>query len=96
MGKTSRIFSLRKREHELSIKNKKSWIAPSSHYIKTIHRFDFDDAVILMKIDNTYKRLLAETCFIKTYRQRVLHFQTDCIGLSNAYLSILNNDDAQI
>ena len=49
-----------------------------------------------MKIDNTYKRLEAEKCFITTYGQRALNFQTDCIGLSNANLSILNNDDAQI
>ena len=66
-----------------------------SHYIETMHGFDYDNAVILIKID-TFKRLVAEKCFIKTYGQRAINFQTDCIGLSNAYLSILNNDDAQI
>ena len=33
-----------------------------------------------------------EKCFIKTYGQRALNFQTECIGLINVYLSILNDD----
>ena len=37
-----------------------------------IHGFDFHHPVILMKIDNTYKRLVAEKYFIKTYGQRAL------------------------
>ena len=48
----------------MNIKNKKIIDCP---YIEIMHGFDFDDAVILMKIDNTYKRLVAEKCFIKTY-----------------------------
>ena len=64
-----------------------------NEHIETMHGFDFDIAVILIKIDNTFKRLVAEKCFIKTYGQRALNFQTD---FSNAYLSILNNDDTQI
>lgn len=96
VGQTSRMFSLRKREHELSIKNIKLSTALSSHAIEFMHGFDFDNAVILMKVDNTYKRLVAEKCMIKTYAQRALNYQTDCIGLSNVYLSILNNVNAQI
>ena len=89
MGQTSRIF-FSARKHELSIKKK------SSTALSSIHGFNFDGAVFLMKIDNTYKRLLAEKFFIKTYGQRALNFQADCIGLINAYLSILYNDDAQL
>ena len=54
------FFSLHKREHEWSIENKKSSTAMSSQYIETMHGFDFDNAAILIKIDNTFKRLVAE------------------------------------
>ena len=65
-----------KKLHQIALEGLKKLL----QLIETMHGFYFDDGVILMKIDNTYKRLVAEKCFIKTYGQRDLNFQTDCIG----------------
>lgn len=91
IGETSQFLTKRLEQHKYNVKTKNiSGTGLSQHTVEEGHIFDFDKTKILDQISNSYKRLTAETFYIKIRGDdKVVNKQKDAMNFKTAYNSII-------
>ncbi len=86
IGKTTRCFEKREKEHRRSERNPDLYrTGLSSHSKEFHHHFDFDNTVILGNAKPNDNLNILEMFYIKKYNNITVNFMNDCKKLGNSY-----------
>ena len=89
VGQSSRVLSVRIKEHQRDCKNKKETSAVYSHVKESGHSFDFNNVKILDQEPLYFKRLISEMVFITKLDS--VNTILDTSNLSNIFKYYINN-----